>query len=237
MTHAARYTHTNLVASDWRTLARFYQDVFGCTPVPPERDYAGPALDAGTGIRGARLRGVHLRLPGYGEIGPTLEIFEYEPMEARPPFAINRPGYGHIAFALGWLRFGASLVMKCGDPLHVLLAPATERLQRRIERGAELGHRVLDPRRHLVEHGAVDDTIALQFAQRLDQHLLADPRHAALEFAEATRPGVHLPQDQGLPLASDHLERRNQTTGVALLLWHKCLIHTLLYVPYFTVGT
>jgi predicted enzyme related to lactoylglutathione lyase len=26
----AKYVHTNLVAEDWRGLARFYQEVFGC---------------------------------------------------------------------------------------------------------------------------------------------------------------------------------------------------------------
>jgi len=31
----ARYVHTNLVARDWRKLAAFYQDLFGCAPLPP----------------------------------------------------------------------------------------------------------------------------------------------------------------------------------------------------------
>jgi len=77
MIASAKYAHTNLVARDWRSLARFYQDVFGCEPVPPERDYSGPDLAAGTGIPGAKLRGVHLRLPGHGADGPTLEVFQY----------------------------------------------------------------------------------------------------------------------------------------------------------------
>jgi hypothetical protein len=38
---------TNLIARDWRGLASFYQSVFGCTLLPPERDYSGPALEAG----------------------------------------------------------------------------------------------------------------------------------------------------------------------------------------------
>ena len=49
MTINARYVHTNLIARDWRALARFYQDVLGCMPVPPERDLSGPDIDAGTG--------------------------------------------------------------------------------------------------------------------------------------------------------------------------------------------
>ena len=35
----ARYAHTNLIARDWRRLSDFYVRVFGCVPVPPERDY------------------------------------------------------------------------------------------------------------------------------------------------------------------------------------------------------
>lgn len=46
----AKYGHTNLIAKDWRALSRFYQDVFGCTPVPPERDFKGPDLERGTGM-------------------------------------------------------------------------------------------------------------------------------------------------------------------------------------------
>jgi len=34
----AKYKHTNIVANDWRSLAKFYEDVFGCEFVPPERD-------------------------------------------------------------------------------------------------------------------------------------------------------------------------------------------------------
>ena len=38
MITGARYVHTNLIARDWRELARFYVEVFGCELVPPERD-------------------------------------------------------------------------------------------------------------------------------------------------------------------------------------------------------
>jgi hypothetical protein len=30
-----------------------------------------------TGLKGSSIVGVHLRLPGFGEHGPTLEVFEY----------------------------------------------------------------------------------------------------------------------------------------------------------------
>ncbi len=98
MIRETRYAHTNLIARDWRALASFYERVLGCTPLPPERHYSGQALEAGTGVPGARLDGVHLRLPGYGPTGPTLEIYAYSPeIEGLPP-QVNRPGFGHIAF-------------------------------------------------------------------------------------------------------------------------------------------
>jgi len=96
----ARFGHVNLVAADWRMLADFYERVFGCVFVPPERDLGGPVFEAGTGVPGATVRGAHLRLPGLGENGPTLEIFQYGAGPERPAVAINRPGFGHIAFAV-----------------------------------------------------------------------------------------------------------------------------------------
>ena len=96
----AKYVHTNLIAKDWRKLADFYQKVFGCVPVPPERDFSGKDLEAGTGIPGANLQGIHLRLPGYDQDGPTLEIFQYSREAERSPVKVNRPGYGHIAFSV-----------------------------------------------------------------------------------------------------------------------------------------
>ena len=115
---AARYVHTNLVAEDWRSLAQFYQQVFGCVPVPPERDFTGPDLDAGTALVGARLRGGHLRLPGLGDDGPTLEVFSYTPQEPRMTAAVNRPGYGHIAFAVDDVTLAQAAVIGAGGRAH-----------------------------------------------------------------------------------------------------------------------
>jgi predicted enzyme related to lactoylglutathione lyase len=100
MTVLAKYTHTNLIARDWRKLAKFYTEVFGCDLVPPERNLCGDPVERGTGIPGVHLHGAHLLLPGYGDSGPTLEIFNYEPLAAEGIKAINRPGYGHLAFAV-----------------------------------------------------------------------------------------------------------------------------------------
>lgn len=100
ITAMKRLAHVNVVARDWRRLARFYEEVLECTPLPPERDLAGEWLEAGTGVAGARIRGIHLRLPGYGDEGPTLEVFQYNLLEDQLPAAVNRPGFAHIAFAV-----------------------------------------------------------------------------------------------------------------------------------------
>jgi len=95
-----KYVHTNIVSRNFRKLAKFYIDVFGCTPVPPERKLSGEWLEKGTGLKGADLEGVHLRLPGYGDNGPTLEIFQYKENEPGNRPAVNRPGFTHIAFSV-----------------------------------------------------------------------------------------------------------------------------------------
>ncbi len=94
----AKYTHTNLVARNWRKLARFYETVFSCVPMPPERDLHGEGLERGSGVPGARIKGVHLRLPGYGSNGPTVELFQYAQAVDRERPVANRPGLGHLAF-------------------------------------------------------------------------------------------------------------------------------------------
>ena len=50
----AQFGHVNVVARDWRRLADFYERLFGCVLVPPERDYSGPDLEAGNLCRFGR---------------------------------------------------------------------------------------------------------------------------------------------------------------------------------------
>ncbi len=100
----AKYVHTNLIAEDWHQLAKFYTDVFGCSLVPPERDYHGADLDSATGLKDAHLTGAHLRLPGWGNNGPTIEIYSYNQHQPRPGTSVNRPGFGHIAFEVDDVR-------------------------------------------------------------------------------------------------------------------------------------
>ncbi len=114
MIAGARYGHTNLIAADWQRLAHFYINLFGCELVPPERDFAGEKVEALTGLKDAHLRGVHLRLPGYGEAGPTLEIFNYNELAEKPISAVNRPGFGHIAFAMDDVQMARAAVLAAG---------------------------------------------------------------------------------------------------------------------------
>jgi catechol 2,3-dioxygenase-like lactoylglutathione lyase family enzyme len=114
MIRGARYGHTNLIAKDWRALARFYQEVLGCVPVPPERHYRGAELERGTGVPGAEVHGVHLRLPGHGPEGPTLEIFTYSIPADRASTSVNRPGFGHIAFIVDDVASAREEVLRKG---------------------------------------------------------------------------------------------------------------------------
>jgi predicted enzyme related to lactoylglutathione lyase len=110
----ARFVHANIVARDWRRLAHFYETVFGCLPVLPERDLAGQWLEAATGVPGAHIQGIHLRLPGYDEQGPTLEIFQYNRRADAPKTAINRAGIAHLAFAVDDVEATRQAVLAAG---------------------------------------------------------------------------------------------------------------------------
>ncbi|MBN1643081.1 MAG: VOC family protein [Anaerolineae bacterium] len=114
MTIRAAFVHVNLIARDWRALAAFYSEVLGCTPLPPERDLSGEWLDRATGLSGAHIRGAHLRLPGYGDNGPTLELFQYDEQRAPAEKAPNRPGLGHIAFAVDDVRAACAAIVAAG---------------------------------------------------------------------------------------------------------------------------
>lgn len=95
---SARYTHTSIVSDDWERLARFYENVFRCRRVPPTRAFSGPWLARGAGVADAALEGVHLRLPGHGPAGPTLEIYTYARSQERPAPVANRRGLRHLGF-------------------------------------------------------------------------------------------------------------------------------------------
>jgi glyoxylase I family protein len=110
----AKYKHTNIVARDWKRLAEFYERIFGCEPVPPVRAAVGEWVERCTGVPGAEVHGAHLRLPGYGCDGPTLEIFQYNKTKRRPETAINRPGLAHLAFEVDDVEAAENTVLEAG---------------------------------------------------------------------------------------------------------------------------
>ena len=110
----AKYVHTNLIAENWKKLAVFYEEIFGCKVVPPERDFKGKDIESGTGIKNVHLQGAHLQLPGYRENGPTLEIFSYSPHAEKQQKVINRPGYGHIAFQVDNVEKAKEVILNNG---------------------------------------------------------------------------------------------------------------------------
>jgi predicted enzyme related to lactoylglutathione lyase len=109
-----KYAHTNLIAKDWKKLSAFYQEVFDCLPLPPERDLSGEWLDKAIGIKDAHIHGIHLRLPGFGDKGPTLEIFQYGAMPEHPTVKPNTPGFSHIAFSVDNVPATAKVILAHG---------------------------------------------------------------------------------------------------------------------------
>lgn len=93
-----KFAHTNIISRNWKALADFYIKTFNCKIVPPVRKQSGKWLDQGTGLKDAKLEGAHLLLPGHGENGPTLEIYQYKNLEQQNPVSPNKRGFGHIAF-------------------------------------------------------------------------------------------------------------------------------------------
>ena len=93
-----KYVHTNIIARDWKKLSMFYQRVFDCKPLTPQRDLRGDWLNRLTGIRDAHITGEHLAMPGYEDNLPTLEIFSYDSMDDNNQKTINKIGLAHLAF-------------------------------------------------------------------------------------------------------------------------------------------
>jgi predicted enzyme related to lactoylglutathione lyase len=98
MKNEIKYVHTNLISKNWKKLAQFYIEVFECEPNYPERDLSGDWIDNMTMIPDVRIKGIHLKLPGYVN-GPTLEIFEYNISSGSDIIPlVNNYGLGHLAF-------------------------------------------------------------------------------------------------------------------------------------------
>jgi predicted enzyme related to lactoylglutathione lyase len=118
MSNEFKYVHTNLIARDWKKLAQFYIDVFGCVPVVPERDLSGEWIEKMTQVKDVKIRGIHLKLPGYTS-GPTLEIFEYNISLNRDVAPrINNCGFSHIAFHVSDVEAVVQKIIQHGGSLY-----------------------------------------------------------------------------------------------------------------------
>ena len=80
----------------------------------PTATFTARPSSAATSLPGAHLRGRHLRLPGGGPNGPTLEILTYDQLAPGLPTAPNRPGFGHIAFIVDDIAAGRQAVLAAG---------------------------------------------------------------------------------------------------------------------------
>ena len=112
-----KYVHTNIISKDWKSLVKFYIDTFECKLVPPVRKQEGYWLSMGTGVENASLEGAHLLLPGHGEKGPTLEIYQYKHIEDQTFAPANRRGFGHIAFEVDEVEKVVNTLLKNGGSL------------------------------------------------------------------------------------------------------------------------
>jgi len=172
----ARFTHVNLVARDWRRLVEFYEKCFGCQRIGPIRDLSGETIVRGTGIPGARIQGAHLELPGLAN-GPTLEIFQYTPAVEELPKAVNRAGFGHIAFAVDDVDAAAKMVRAEGGG--VVAETVTGRV-------AGAGHvtfaYVTDPEGNIIElqHWKAEPAASVGTQPRDDGKSMGDPNEGII---------------------------------------------------------
>jgi catechol 2,3-dioxygenase-like lactoylglutathione lyase family enzyme len=114
MTIRAKYVHTNRIVRDWEKRVGFYKNAFGCTPASPESIQSGQWVETITGVPDAGIRAIHLRLPGHGDKGPTLEVIRCNRQQDRPAAAANRPGFGHIAFAVDDVKAARDAALVAG---------------------------------------------------------------------------------------------------------------------------
>ena len=155
----------------------------------------------------------------------------------------------HLGHASDLLRLVVGL-LRLAHLRDVVLRPRLEVLDRVEQRVAEVGQRVVDADRDGRRHGAGDQAVALQGAQGLGQHLLADPGQLPGQLGEPQRAVGERRDHQGHPLVGDPVEHQPaRAVGeerVELLLRalallrrghgrHRGLLRTSGCLPYFKV--
>lgn len=123
-----RFLHVNIVARDWRRLSQFYQNVFGCRPLNPQRNYSGEWISSLVGVPDVMIQGEHIECPGYGEGGPTLEIFSYVPKGGMKPLKVNDCGFAHICFEVDDIPGTLRRIVEAGGKIQsTFVEPDAER--------------------------------------------------------------------------------------------------------------
>ncbi|MDO4941864.1 MAG: VOC family protein [Lachnospiraceae bacterium] len=92
----SKLLHVNMNAKDWKKLAAFYEEVFGCVQAPPAKEITGDYAAELTGLQGAEIHGMTMIFPDDPN-GAQLEIFQYNIQDDSASGAINMTGLGHIA--------------------------------------------------------------------------------------------------------------------------------------------
>lgn len=92
----SKLLHVNINAKDWKKVCAFYEEVFGCVQVPPQKKISGDYAADLTGLEGADIEGMTLAFPDDMQ-GTQLEIFQYNIQDETGSDAINLTGIGHIA--------------------------------------------------------------------------------------------------------------------------------------------
>src|SRR5437016_511957 len=85
--------------------------------------------------------------------------------------------------------------------------PVTKRHDDWLEAEPERGRNVVDPRRHLPEDFALEQTVLLHLTELLDKDFLAGIWRKPLQLGKPLRSIEQVIEDDRLPASGDHLER------------------------------
>ena len=109
-----RYDHINIGARDVERLSDFYEQALNCVRLSSIERMSGGLMARGMGLQEAEVRAVWMRLPGHGEEGPILELFEYTEPREQPKSSANQRGYNHIGFEVADVEVTVEAVIAAG---------------------------------------------------------------------------------------------------------------------------
>ena len=108
----SKLLHVNINAKDWKKVVAFYEEVFGCVQIPPEKKISGDYAAELTGLEGADIEGMTLGFPEDPD-GTQLEIFQYN-IQDESGKTINLCGLGHIAISVKGINEVTEKLIQCG---------------------------------------------------------------------------------------------------------------------------